>query len=55
MGALLVGLYLYDMEYLVWKLCCYLVHSECHLVNIKDCYFRASGGGERLVTSIDAI
>ena len=43
MDAMLVGLYLYDKENLVCKICRDLVHGECHIVDVKDSNFRALG------------
>ena len=41
--AMLVGLYLYDKENLVCKICRDLVHGECHIVDVKDSNFGALG------------
>ena len=43
LDALVVGLSLNVWEDFVWKLCGDLVHSECHIVNVKDSDFGALG------------
>ena len=43
MDDLVLGFYLDDEEDIVKKLPVYLVHGECHLINVKDSNFGALG------------
>ena len=36
MDTLAASCYIYDRENLMWKICGYLFHGECHLVDVKN-------------------